>query len=71
METLDVEPPVLLKIEDFAEFLVDFSVTMRPNACLAKPKRGMHPCSEEMGVIFFSEEIQKGCHGVLHGFFEE
>src|SRR3990170_693304 len=71
METLDVEPPVLLKVEELAEFLVDFSVTMRPHTCLFKLKQGMHPCSEEMGVIFFPEEIQKGCHGVLHGFFEE
>ena len=71
METLDVEPPMLFEIEDFAVLLVDFSVTMRPHTCLAKREQRMHPCSEEMGAIFFSEEIQKGCHGVLHGFFEE
>ena len=70
METLDVEPSVLFKVKDFAEFLVDFSVTMRPHTCLAEPKQGMHPCSEKMGVIFFSEEIQKSCHGVLHSFFK-
>jgi len=57
METLDVEPPVLRKVEELAEFLVDFSVTVRPHTCLAKSKQGMHPCSEEMGVIFFSDEI--------------
>ena len=71
METLDVEPTMLLKIEDFAVLLVDFSVTMRPHICLTKPKQGMHPCSEKIGTIFFPEEIQKSCHGVLHGFFEE
>ena|SRR3989304_2489008 len=71
METLDVEPPVLRKGEELAEFLVDFSVTMRPHTCLFKPKQGVHACSEKMSVIFFSEEIQKGCHSVLHGFFKE
>jgi hypothetical protein len=71
MKTLDVEPPVLVEVEDFAEFMVDFPVAMRPNACLVKPKQGMHSCPEKMCTIFFSKEIQKSCHGVLHGFFEE
>jgi len=71
METLDVKPTMLLKVKDFAVLLVDFSVTMRPNACLAKPKQWMHSRSEKVSAIFLPEEIEKSCHGVLHGFFEE
>ena len=70
MKTLDVQPAVLLKVEDFAVFLVDFSVAMRPYACFFELEEGVHACSEKMGVIFFSEEIQKSCHGILHSFFK-
>ena len=70
MITLDVQPAVLLKVEDFAVFLVDFSVAMRPYACFFELEEGVHACSEKMGVIFFSEEIQKSYHGVLHSFFK-
>jgi len=71
MKTLNVKPAVLLKVEDFAVFLVYFSVTMRPYAGLFKAEQGMHPRSEKTGVIFFSYEIQKSRYSVLHGFFEE
>ena len=53
METLNVKPAVLRKVEDFAEFIVDFSVTMRPYVGLFKAEQGMHPCSKKMGIIFF------------------
>ena len=71
METLDVEPAVLLKVEDFAEFMVNFSVMMRPYACFFEFKQRVHSCSEKVGAIFSSKESQKGFHGVLHGFFEK
>jgi len=53
MKTLNVKPAVLLKVEDFAEFMIDFSVTMMPYAGLFKPKQGMHTCSKKMRVMFF------------------
>jgi len=34
VEALDVEPSMLCEIEEFAEFVVDFSVAVRPYACL-------------------------------------
>ena len=71
MKTLDVKPPVLLQVEDFAEFLIDFSVTMRPHTCFVQSKQGMHPCSKKVGVKFCFDEAQKSCHGALHGFFKE
>ena len=71
METLDVEPTMLFEVEDLTVLLIDFSVTMRPHTGFFKLEQRVHTSSKKMGVIFFSEEIQKGCHGVLHGFFEE
>ena len=71
METLNVKPPMLLKVEELAQFVVDFSVPMRPHTSLAEPKQGMHSCSEKIRTILFSKKIQKSYHSVLHGFFEE
>src|SRR4030042_3084389 len=71
MEALDVEPSVLLEVENFATFLVDFSVPMRPYTCLVETKQGVHSCPKKAGMIFFPEKIQKSCHSVLHCVFEK
>jgi hypothetical protein len=71
MKTLNVKPPMLFEIEDFAKFMVDLSVTMRPYACFFEFEQRVHASSEKTGAIFFPDEIQKGFHSVLHGFFEE
>src|SRR3990172_9850403 len=71
VKTLYVEPSMLLKVEDFSVFFVDFFVSVRPYACLVKPEQGMHACSEKMSVMFFPQVTQKSCYGILHGFFEE
>lgn len=36
VETLNVQPAVLLQVEDFAVFPVDFPVTVRPDACFVE-----------------------------------
>ena len=71
METLDVEPPVLLKVEDSAIFVVDFFVTVRPHASLLKPEERVHSCSEKVGTVLSFKETQKRRYGVLHSFLED
>lgn len=71
MKTLDVQPPVLFEVEDFAVFLVDFSVAMRPYTGLFEPEQRMHAGPEKVSMMFFPQVIQKSCHGILHCFFEE
>ncbi len=71
VETLDVEPAVLLEVEDSGEFLVDFSVAVRPYSCFFQLQRGVHSRSEEISAVLLPEERLEGGDGSLHGFFEE
>ena len=59
MKTLDVEPPMLIEVEDIVELVVDFFVTMGPDACLAESKQRMHACPEKTGTTLFSKENKK------------
>ena len=60
---------MLLEIEDFSVCVIDFFVVMRPNAGVLKPQHGVHPCAEQVGVVFSDDAAQVG-DGSMHGIFK-
>ena len=70
MKTLNVKPSVLLQVEELAVLLIDFSVTVRPNAGLLNLKKRMHPRPEKISVVLF-KKTRNLQHALLYDALEE
>jgi hypothetical protein len=65
MKALNVQPALLVQVKDFAEFIIDSFVVMRPNSSFFQFKEGMHAGSKELGTVFLHNLAQRQ-NPILH-----